>query len=155
MHIYEDNDTCHTTCACIACCPTSQPPGLPSDPVAPVPNGLGDSLTDDFASRDDDDDGAAVDWQALFELYNIYAPLSGATGAPPGSSNDPPASSTPGASSSTITPTDKSILARIASRQMPQPLSHVAAASSGELAGDSTSVDAPAPIVMSKPPALK
>ena len=112
-------------------------------------------MTDEAASHDDGDVDAAVDWQARSELYDIYAPLSVTTGAPPGSSNDPLASSTLGASSSIMTPTDQSILARIANRQMPQPLSHVAAASSSELDGDSTSVDAPAPIVKSKPPAFK
>ena len=142
VHLYEGNDTCHTKCTCPTCCSSGQPPGPPSDLDVPAP----------FAPADDDD--TAIDWQALSELYDIYAPLSVTIDDQPGSPSGSPASNTPGASSSTSMPSDQDILARVANILPPAP-SHNLTISLSDHAGDSTPIAAPAPVIRSKPPAFR
>ena len=130
VHVYEDNDTCHTKCACALCRSGLPPPGPSTDPAAPAP------------IEGDHGDLNPIDWQELANLCDAHAPISvievEAEYPADGFLID-----TPDASSSSAVPSEQDIVARVV-EVFPTPPAIVLAL-----------CPAPTPVVRSKPPPFR
>ena len=124
------------------CCSGGQPPGPPSDPAAPAPSAFAD------------DDDTAIDWQALADLHDIYAPLSVIIDEQPDTPSAGPPLDTPGASSSSSMPSEQDILARVAD-MLPPPPSHNLAICLSDHAGDSSPIAVPTLVIRSRTPTFR